>query len=86
MVQAQVDRMVEQGATCGDIAGIRGSLSKYSNKRLYEKLNAHYQKRFPLYKTRDGDQSTAYETMKLISYDVAGAVYELDASIDDGDY
>jgi len=86
--EIQVDQVREKGATCDDIIDLRNSLSQWSRSPLdvFSKINAFYQNRFPFYKTRCGDQSEAYITCKLISFHEEGAVFRVDASIDDGDY
>lgn len=82
----EVDEVRASGATCGDICGFRGALSKWSRSPLWPKINAHFQNRFPHYKTWDGKQPEAYIKMRLLNYFVDDVVFEVDGAIDDGDY
>jgi hypothetical protein len=83
LTRLEVDQVCANGATIQDIINFREALPK---SRVWSVVANEMQNRFPLYQTSEGAPASAYVTLKLVSFTLAEAVFEIGADISDGDY
>jgi hypothetical protein len=76
-----VETIVGRGATVGELTHHRRIPSN-----VWPQVNSYYQNLHPDYTSRIGEQPDTYATMRLVSFGVEQVIYEVGATIVDGDY